>query len=318
MQRVQWAMQGPGVNRLGQEKLHWSWGAGKTWGSLPEGQKGKDWAPPGPRERGAAGERRSREPRGPAGERTEAGSSPPGTHTPFFQGAWPRHPKDEPGADSSTKRPPERRSHAAPGRSGRGPRRQGRPGAPRPRPEPPPCAARQPRVTPVGVLRGRARGRQLQGPGLACSPPSAQRPYEGAGLSSSARGRPGVLRGAGPAAAASGSGSEVVPRGPASAARWARGLGWRVAPRARELAGASSVPSREGAGRSPTPACGGSDWRVLTAASISQSAIRCFIQQAPTGRRQRGVLLRVTDRFCFRLPMQFKSAWSCWTVGHDL
>ena len=36
-------------------------GAGKTWGSLPEGQKGKDWAPPGPRERGAAGERRSRD-----------------------------------------------------------------------------------------------------------------------------------------------------------------------------------------------------------------------------------------------------------------
>ncbi|XP_077716956.1 uncharacterized protein LOC144291073 [Canis aureus] len=171
-----------------------------------------------------------------------------------------------------------------PGRCSRGPG-QGRP----PRG---PHGARAARHPP-GALRGGARGRQLQGPGLACSPPRAQRPSEGAasppppgvGRPARSRARGRCIRlGLGGRAPRAGFSSALGPRA---------GLAGRPARTGARRS--QQRPSREGAGRSPTPACGGSDWRVLTAASTSQSAIRCFIQQAPTGRRQRGVLLRVTD-----------------------
>lgn len=66
--------------------------------------------PRGPREPASA--RKEVEQRGgpryrSPGSRAEARSTSPNTHPSFFQGAWPQHPTDEPGAAPGSRQPPE-------------------------------------------------------------------------------------------------------------------------------------------------------------------------------------------------------------------
>ncbi|CAD7684791.1 unnamed protein product [Nyctereutes procyonoides] len=249
MQRGQWAMQGPGVNRLGREKLHWSW-VREDPGSKPRGPEGQRLSPtptptpPGPENGAQLGKRWSRAPRGPAGRgaggggRGPAAARPPSTHTPFFQGAWPQHPK------MRQEQLPAPRGRRSAGQHRAGSRPQGplEPRAPSPgRPRSGPAAPAAPRTGP-----GRARGRQLAGPGaLACTAPRAQ-PLS----------QP----------------EPPLPPPPPPARPFLR------------------APARDTGERAP-----------------------------PRSAREAGLLsLLWGPLFCFCLPMQFRSAWSCWTVAHNL
>lgn len=103
--------------------------------------------------------------------------SPLNTHTPFFQGAWPQHPKDEPGTVLSSKQPLEPLSPPFPGSTWALTEGRGLPGAPLPLPQGSPESAPPPLATPptrpgtvqeaIGSLRGKRTdpGEALRGGG---------------------------------------------------------------------------------------------------------------------------------------------------------